>query len=612
MKLSLTKKGLILISVPLLFQLIFASALVFLRNQAEADARLSEHAQAVSDTLNKLVRDLFDIVSLAEGGDPSQFGLETGLYKRATDNIITEFQNLRELVKDNPRQKDIVDHSYVYASQMIAVMHKVEDAYTNGSTFELLRVYGSVRPQLKVCIKNVLSRDLISLSEESTALAAKESHQSKFRTHLNQLLMLAITLNLIVTILLALYFTREITGRIKVISENSVRLANNKKLLDPIGGTDEIAALDQVFHDTARSLEETAQKERAILENAADVIFSINSKGTFLNINPAAQIVLGYTPQELTGAKYVTLIPEDSKEATLAYVKRLMDGAAPKLFETKMRRKDGSIIDVVWAAQWSASQKSIFCVAHDVTARKAVDRLRQEVMAMVSHDLRTPLATIGNVLTILEEGRVGELPERGVELVTMAQRNVQRMLGLVNDLLEVEKMKAGMLKLELDETELSDVFEDALHSVQGWAQEHKVRIEYVPTTLKVYADESRLVQVLTNLLGNAVKFSPAGKRVLLSALEGLDYVEVIVKDEGRGIPEDQREMIFERFQQVRAGDSANHGGTGLGLAICKAIVERHGGTIRVESEEGFGSTFAFRLPKNKDQVPTLQLQSLQV
>ncbi len=609
MKLSLTQKGLILVSIPLVFQLVFVSVLIFLRNQAEADARKAEHAQQISDTVSNLVRDVVDIVTVAEGDDPSQFGLDTSMYKKAALNVITEFDKLRELVKDDPKQLEVVDRSYGYAKKMEFLLRKVENAYTNGSTFELLRTYNSYRPVIKACVKNVMTRDLINLSEQQHAVASTQFREQKYRQQLNQLLIIAITIDVFLTVILAFIFTRAITARVRIITDNSLRLANNKPLLPTMKGSDELAMLDQAFHEMAAALDETTKKERAIIDNAADVIFSVNSKGTFTAVNPAAKNVFGYDPDELVGNKYVNLIAEESKEFTINEVKSLMEGNQSHPFETRMKRKDGSLVDVVWAPQWSQKQKSLFCVAHDVTARKAIDRLRQEVMQMVSHDLRTPLATIGNVLSILEDGRVGELPEKGHELVTMAQRNVERMLGLVNDLLEVEKMKAGMLKLELDDTELSDVFEEALHSVSSWAQEHKVRIEYIPTTLSVFADESRLVQVLVNLLANAVKFSPSGKRVLLNASEAYDYIEVTVRDEGRGIPENQRELIFERFQQVRMTDGANHGGTGLGLAICKAIVERHGGTIRVESEEGLGSTFAFRIPKNREKIRVLQLQA---
>jgi signal transduction histidine kinase len=242
------------------------------------------------------------------------------------------------------------------------------------------------------------------------------------------------------------------------------------------------------------------------------------------------------------------------------------------------------------------------------TKQKTVERLRKEVMQMVSHDLRTPLATVGNVLSILEDGRAGDLSDKGKQLVAIAQRNVERLVSLVNDLLEVEKMKAGALSLVLEEVPLSYLFEEAMQSVSGWAQEHQVVIEAVPTNLEIFGDELRLVQVLVNLLANAIKFSSAGSRVQLSATETREYFEISVRDEGRGIPQDQLELIFERFTQVRLTDMNEENGTGLGLAICKAIVERHDGIIKAESVEGVGSVFTVQIPTNHERIRLIQLQ----
>jgi len=248
-------------------------------------------------------------------------------------------------------------------------------------------------------------------------------------------------------------------------------------------------------------------------------------------------------------------------------------------------------------------------VSMATTDYKTVERLRKEVMQMVSHDLRTPLATVGNVLSILEDGRAGDLSEKGKQLVAIAQRNVERLVSLVNDLLEVEKMRAGGLTLDLDVVPLSYLFEEAMQSVSGWAQEHQVLIEAFPTNLKVFCDELRLVQVLVNLLANAVKFSSPGSRVQLSATETREYIEISVRDEGRGIPQNQLELIFERFTQVRLEDENEKNGTGLGLAICKAIVERHDGNIKAESTEGVGSVFTVQIPTNHERIRLIELQS---
>ncbi len=223
-------------------------------------------------------------------------------------------------------------------------------------------------------------------------------------------------------------------------------------------------------------------------------------------------------------------------------------------------------------------------------------RFRQEVLQMVSHDLRTPLSTVQSLITMAEDGMLGQINERGQRLLAVADRNVQHMITLINDLLDIEKIESGSIHLEKADVPVSSIFEQAEQAVMQAAQARGVAIEIATVDLVAYGDGNRLVQVLVNLLANAIKFSPAGSTVRLSAEARPGAVEFTVSDRGRGIPAAKLGSIFERFQQVRSTDASEQGGSGLGLAICKALVELHGGDIRVESEEDRGSSFSFRIP----------------
>jgi signal transduction histidine kinase len=230
-------------------------------------------------------------------------------------------------------------------------------------------------------------------------------------------------------------------------------------------------------------------------------------------------------------------------------------------------------------------------------ALKETERMKQELVAMVSHDLRTPLTSIQGFLTLLSTGMYGELTQPGSENLSIAESNITRLISLINDLLDIEKMQSGKLEMELREVPLQDVFDRSYGSVIGFAEQQKVKLAMEPCDLLVYADGDRLVQVLVNLMSNAIKFSPKDAEVRVRAEERDDSVEIRVVDHGRGVPAAYREAIFERFQQVQKSDAKVKGGSGLGLAICKAIIEGHHGFIGVESEEGKGSTFWFRVPK---------------
>ncbi|MBA2348212.1 MAG: response regulator [Solirubrobacterales bacterium] len=234
--------------------------------------------------------------------------------------------------------------------------------------------------------------------------------------------------------------------------------------------------------------------------------------------------------------------------------------------------------------------------AQDITASRAAERAKDEFTSVVSHELRTPLTSIRGSLGLLESGVLGELPEKGRRMVEIAVQNTDRLVRLINDILDIERMTSGHVPMALDTCAARDLLVRAVEGLEQLAAEAGVTLDVGEGRASVSADPDRILQALTNLISNALKFSSEGGtvRVGCSAVAGGTRFEVI--DQGRGIPADKLDSIFGRFQQVDASDSRDKGGTGLGLAICRTIVEGHGGRIWVESELGAGSTFAFVLP----------------
>ena len=225
-----------------------------------------------------------------------------------------------------------------------------------------------------------------------------------------------------------------------------------------------------------------------------------------------------------------------------------------------------------------------------------MERLKQKFMAMVSHDLRTPLATISNYMEMLGEGLFGELTERGQHLLNVAESNSRRMLSLINDLLDLERAEFGGLKLDCSIQPLSELLDQAVKSIHSLAFRKQIRFDLSPTDLKVMADRSRIFQVLVNLISNAIKFSAKNSTVQIKTEKNNNMAVVKIVDQGRGIPDDMKHRIFESFQQVEIADAVDKGGSGLGLAICKALVELHGGSIGVENNPDQGSTFSSLCP----------------
>ena len=224
-----------------------------------------------------------------------------------------------------------------------------------------------------------------------------------------------------------------------------------------------------------------------------------------------------------------------------------------------------------------------------------VERLKNGFLSTVSHELRTPLTSIRGSLGLLASGAVGAVSAEAVEVLAIAERNAVRLIALINDILDLERLETGTIELQFAQVSVESIVVRAMEALTTFGEGHGVTVQAPEVSGLIWADADRIVQVLINLLSNAVKFSPPGAVVTIGVELRDSWVEFRVTDRGRGVPVAERRAIFERFRQVETSDAREKGGTGLGLAICKSIVEQHGGALGVESEEGSGSTFWFRV-----------------
>ncbi len=348
----------------------------------------------------------------------------------------------------------------------------------------------------------------------------------------------------------------------------------------------------------AEALRASEARTRAVLDNMMEGLVLFDEGGVVRALNPAAERIFGYGTAELAGQPLSLLV---ARSAAADPLSRLRDGerrALGRVTEWEGRRKNGEVFPFELAlfefrtpeGRWIGGS------VRDLSKSREVERLKKEFVSTVSHELRTPLTSIRGSLGLLAAGVLGNLPREASDIVAVAERNVVRLVGLINDLLDLERLDSARMKMRCGRLPLASVFERSIEAVRSFAEQEGVAIEAEPTAAEVWADGDRLVQVLVNLLSNAVKSSRRGSAVRLSCVEEEDRAEVRVSDRGRGIPAALREAIFERFRQVETSDPRQKRGSGLGLAICKAIVEQHGGSIGVESEEGRGSVFWFRLP----------------
>ena len=240
--------------------------------------------------------------------------------------------------------------------------------------------------------------------------------------------------------------------------------------------------------------------------------------------------------------------------------------------------------------------KGFFELTNDISDRKAAERMKDEFVSVVGHELRTPLTSIHGSLVLLASQKLGTLTPQGQEFLEISLKNTQRLTRLINDVLDLERIESGRVTMAMQTYSLGDLMAQAAQVMQSMAAANAIEIILEPVEANVWVDADHIIQVLTNLISNAIKFSPAQATVSLGATKRDHDILIWVSDQGRGIPPGKLDIIFERFQQVDASDSRQLGGTGLGLAICKNIVQRHGGEIWAESAPEVGSTFFFTLP----------------
>jgi PAS domain S-box-containing protein len=338
------------------------------------------------------------------------------------------------------------------------------------------------------------------------------------------------------------------------------------------------------------------------MEEASDGIVIINRDGGLEALNAAAEQMFGRSRAAIKGV-HVNEIMDLAPEGPEPFLTRLEAAHGPlkaaPMRELAARRVDGgeAAVNVTVRSMHMTGGHYIGVYVRDISDRKRVERLKDEFVSTVSHELRTPLTSIAGSLGLLAGG-MGDLPDGPTRLIAIAHANCQRLIRLINDMLDVEKIESGKMRFEMGPLTLSEAALRSIDAVRGYADQLGVELVFLDPDghLGVRADADRLVQVGTNLISNALKFSKTGGRVEVSLRRRGQLARMTVTDHGPGIPDEFRDRIFTKFAQADSSDTRQKGGTGLGLVIAKEIVDRHGGRLWFESEPGHGARFHVDLP----------------
>lgn len=593
MALTLSKKALILVAVPLVFELGFVGVFAVLLHQVDHERAREAHARDVAAHLNLLLR---LVLERSSSLIVSHFTSKENFRKRADNAKKRSYREkdvITKLVADVPHEKESWDKIYR--------AFEVGDTYFDKAK-TMVDIGNKMAAGMEMIKVNRLMDEVFQaidhlVEEQEAEQLERKQAQAVYREQIQFLLYAAVGFNILLAISLALYFNRGTSARLKVLLDNTYKLAAEKPLSDQIGGDDELGHLDMTFHKMAEALASLRRKEHAILMSAADIICSLDKDRRFTAVNPAVTKHWGYEPDDLIGRKLDQLLLEDDAESTVSQIESIVSKKGQAAFTNRIVTNDQRERDCEWSVVWSDQEKSLMCVVHDITERKQIDQMKQDFVAMVSHDLRTPLTSIQMVHSLLAAGAYGPISDDGIDSISGAQNSVDRLIGLVNDLLDLERMEAGRMDLELESVDIFELLKPSIAVVENTARNKAIEIDSsgVTETL-VLVDKERIIQVLINLLANSIKFSPKDTTIKVTSSKNGKFSTIAIIDEGRGVPESMRQSIFERFKQVKKADAANKKGSGLGLAISKAIVELHGGSIGVESEEGKGSRFYFTLP----------------
>ncbi len=611
--LKLIHKGLILVLVPLAIQTFL---FLYLKQQvelAETEAKTQEVSKRALVKVNSTLIVCGDWLEvLLTNKDKPEYKFRE-IYK-AHQRLLNSLEELNKYLKaeyDNQaeaRRIQTLTDNFVREGEAVTTQ-----LLQNAGSDTLLDVVGVDDRFQKA--STALKKELITfaLAQEEKTSKAFDIQQSK-QEAINHLIVTIVIVNILVALLIMAFFLRDIATRLNVLTENAKRFSRGEKLNQQLKGNDEICLLDQVFHETADTLQLARKKEKQAIEitklselrltnlisNLPFALVTVSQDGKIENVNPTAERLLACPASEIIGHRVNKILPS-AHDATNArkVMPEMMEKTAKSPLETEATSLEGEYVPVeVTVTDFeSENGRTFVATINDISERKRLEMLKQNFLAMVSHDIRSPLASVGILLELVLDGDKEHLPESAAEKIAKARHSLERLQQMVTHLLDLEKLSSTEIILERTEIVVSDFVLESIKNFDALAESRGIKIELTDTdrALTINGDPDLLQRVIENFISNAIKYSPDNSKITVHAAQQESSVKLAVRDQGPGIPEHLRSEVFERYKQVSQSDRKR--GFGLGLAICKSIVEHHGGTIGVNARNPHGSEFWFTIPK---------------
>ena len=583
-KVGIVARGLIIVAIPLAFSCYFVTTLLVLQNQAESAALKAEHDREISTLISELLYDLYMGIGSVKL-KAENFSTNTN----RKDQILAAQEKVRKLLTLLKDEDQAATNTLLSVQADIdkgnQLITRAESAFTSGNKVELLRL----RMEAQALADRLISPELIALGERREALSAGDpSIEQELREKMRNQLWASLIISVIATLTLSLITTRALTRRLANLADNSRRIARGEAPAEAIQGTDEIAELDQVLHKMADEIEGLIQRERIILESAGDLIVVTDKNLSILKISPSVETILDIKPGELLGKSCLSLLAQTGNQGAFERLSKALQGEDTENFEARLLKSNGEAVDFLVSLSTVPEEALLILIFHDVSRLKEVERFKQQVVSMVSHDLRSPLTAVGHTLEMFEAGMFGNLTAEGESLLRQADYSTRQMSLLIVDLLDLDKIESGKLKLSRQTLACRKLLDTAQTMCPN------ANVEIAECSGQVFCDPDRTNQVLARLINFAHSVCASPKTIVLTSEVKTPLVEFSVAFNTALMSKEQQVSLFEKFAQL----SNDHDTAGLALTICKSLIELQGGSIEFKGHHGF----IFTLPEGHEQT----------
>lgn len=590
-RISLTVKVLFLVAIPLVFVLAAAFLLLDSIDRMDEQALLAEQSQEITDTTNRLLKDLFTIAQDCDLVKLYQKGVLETVEISEIPEIVEASRSLKKLsrlTKNFPRERKIVEATRKqYHRALDAMVKRQQQFIVNGDT----NFAGQYRYSRGIVTEDLL--DLPKAARFKNKLARER--EVKFRESVKLNLFALVLLSFITTVIVLLAIIHILTRPLARLKENTMKRSCDDEEVSLLSGNNEIADVDRAFASLVHAINEANEKEKAILENVNDVICTIDGAGKFATMNKASNEILGYNPDSLVGKYYRDFILSEEAKKISQSIDAVVDGHGSQKFEGRMLKSNGETIDLLWSCYWSDADRSLYLILYDNSHVKQAERLRQEIISMVTHDLRSPLTGISLAYDFLRNHDTFINNKDLFKLVNRAASACNLMNCLINDLLELEKIRSGQMRFGEEEVLVIDLFQECKRLIQSKQEFNDIELIVDDNQSTVIVDQDSMAKAITNLIANAAKFSRGDKLIKLASSNSDGFLEISVQYEGRNISPVLLSTMFEHYQQLDYSTDEYPGVSGLSLALCKAVIEEQGGEIWTENYAQ-GSAFKIMLP----------------